>query len=67
MFSIRMEKGQCSANLREKMVKKVLKHYRPVSLLPITTKIFETIIYNRIMEYLIKNSLLTGNHSGFKP
>ena len=44
-----------------------MKNYRPVSLLPICTKIFERIIYNRIFEYLIENNLITYNQSGFKP
>ena len=43
-----------------------MKNYRPISLLPICIKIFETIIYNRIFEYLIENYLITENQSGFK-
>ena len=34
--------------------KGILKNYRPVSLLPIYAKIFETINYSRIYEYLLK-------------
>ena len=45
----------------------ILKNYTLVSLLPIRAKIFERIIYNRIFEYLIENSLITENQSEFKP
>ena len=44
-----------------------MKNYRPVSLLPVSFKIFERIIYNRIFEYLIEKNLITENQSGFKP
>ena len=47
--------------------KQILKNYGPISLLPISAKIFERIIYNKIFEYLIENNLITENHSGFKP
>ena len=44
-----------------------MKIYRPVSLLPICAKIFERIIYSRIFECLIENSLTTENPPEFKP
>lgn len=47
--------------------KGILKNYRPVSLLPIYAKIFETINYSRIYEYLIKTNLITDNQSEFRP
>ena len=53
--------------IHKKDDKQILKIYRPVSLLPICAKIFERIIYNRIFEYLIENSLTTENPSEFKP
>ena len=52
--------------IHKKDDKQILKHYRPVSLLPICAKIFEIIIYN-IFDYLIENNLITENQSGFKP
>ena len=53
--------------IHKKDDKQILKNYRLVSLLPICTKIFERIIYNRIFEYLIENNLITEIQSGFKP
>ena len=46
--------------------KQCVKSYRPVSLLPICSKIFERIIYNNINNYLIDNNLISQNQSGFK-
>ena len=47
--------------------KQLLENYRPVSLLPISRKVFEKILYNNIFEYLQENNLLCENHSGFRP
>ena len=46
--------------------KQCVKNYRPVSLLPICSKIFERIIYNNTYNYLIDNNLISQNQSGFK-
>ena len=43
------------------------KNYRPVSLLPICSKIFEKVIFNLLFKYLDDNNLLTRNQSGFRP
>ena len=53
--------------IHKKDDKKILKNYRPVSLFPIYTEIFEKIIYNRIFEDLLENNLITENQSGLKP
>ena len=47
--------------------KQNLKNYRPVSLLPICSKMFERILYNHIFKYLSKEDLICHNQSGFKP
>ena len=54
-------------SIHKKSLKKLLKNYRPVSLLPICSKIFERLIFNSIYNYLHKNKLLHPNQSGFKP
>ena len=46
--------------------KQFVKNYCPVSLLPICSKIFERIIYTNTYNYLIDNSLISQNESGFK-
>ena len=47
--------------------KQSLKNYRLISLLPISGKIFQRLIYNKMFEYFIKNDLISHNQSGFKP
>ena len=41
-------------------------NYRPIFLLPSTSKILERIVYNRLYEYCVSNNLLTKKNSGFK-
>ena len=45
----------------------MIKDYRPVSLLPIYSKIFEKVIFNSLFKYLDDNNLLNSNQSGFQP
>ena len=40
-------------------------NYRPVSILPIVSKILERAVYNQLVGYLDKNNLLYENQSGF--
>ena len=42
-------------------------NYRPISLLPICSKIFEKILFDSIYLYLHSNMLLSKNQSGFRP
>ena len=41
-------------------------HYRPISILPTVSKIFEKIIYARVSSFLNKNKLLTNFQYGFR-
>ena len=41
--------------------------YRPVSLLPISGKNFERLIYNNLSEYFNENDLISQIQSGVKP
>jgi len=41
-------------------------HYRPISILPTVSKIFEKIIYARVSNFLNKNKLLTNFQYGFR-
>ena len=47
--------------------KQLVKNYRPISLLPITGKIFERLLYNQMFEFFIRNDLISQNQSGLKP
>ena len=41
-------------------------NYRPVSILPVVSKIFERVVCNQLQEYLYDNNLLYVNQSGFR-
>ena len=47
--------------------KQIVNNYRPVSLLPICSKIFEELVFYAIFEFMIENNLLSSTQSGFKP
>ncbi|KAJ8017557.1 hypothetical protein HOLleu_44948 [Holothuria leucospilota] len=42
-------------------------NYRPISVLPIVSKIIERAVHKALYEYLSKNKLLCDNQSGFRP
>ena len=43
-----------------------LNNYRPFSVTPIVSKVFEIIIYNHLYGYLTQNDLISGHQSGFR-
>ena len=47
--------------------KQLVKSHCPISLLPITGKIFERLLYNQMFDFFIRNDLISQNQSGFKP
>ena len=53
--------------IHKKGDKQIIKNYRPISLLPICSKLFEKIIFNNIYNFLNSSALLTKNQSGFRP
>ena len=53
--------------IHKKEDKQLIKNYRPISLLPICSKIFEKIIFDRLYNFLTVNDLITKNQSGFRP
>ena len=44
-----------------------LSNYRPISLFPTISKIFERIIHIQLQEYLNRNNLLAEQQYGFRP
>ena len=44
-----------------------LTNYRPISVLPTISKIFEKAVHNQVHTYLNKHSLLSERQSGFRP
>ena len=45
----------------------LIKNYRPISLLPVFSEVFERIIFNSSFSYLLENTLFTELQSGFLP
>ena len=41
--------------------------YRPISVLPVVSKLIERVVFNQLYEYLNNNNLLTESQSGFRP
>ena len=52
--------------VHKKETKNLLQNYRPISLLPIFSKIFEKMIYNSLYSCIITNKLLNPCQSGFQ-
>ena len=46
--------------------KDIISNYRPISLLPALSNIFEKLIHNQISEYFSKNNLLHNSQYGFR-
>ena len=44
----------------------LLNNYRPISLLPCVSKIFERVLFNQLYEYFDRNDLLTQHQYGFR-
>ena len=47
--------------------KQELKNYCPISLLPVSSKIFERLLYDSMFKFFTDNNLISLNQSGFKP
>ena len=47
--------------------KQELKNYRPISLLPVSSKIFERLLCDSMFKFFTENNLISLNQSRFKP
>ena len=47
--------------------KRKCENYRPISILPVVSKVFEREVFNQVYRYLCDNSLLSRFQSGFRP
>ena len=45
----------------------LVQNYRPISILPAFSKIFERAVYNRIFQFLVDNDILFKHQFGFRP
>ena len=53
--------------IHKKNDKQIVSNYRPVSLLPICSKIFEKLIFNELFKIFEDNNLLSKHQSNFRP
>ena len=53
--------------IHEKESKILIKNYRPISLLPIFSKVFERLVFKTLFNFLLQNKLFTPCQSGFIP
>ena len=54
------------SSLYKNGAKNDLSNYRPISVIPTVSKIYEKIIYDQLYDYLNTNNLLTRFQSGFR-
>ena len=53
--------------IHKKNSRQIISNYRPISLLPICSKILEKIVFDQVYAFLNTNNLLSINQSGFRP
>ena len=53
--------------IHKKNDKQIVSNYRPVSFLPICSKIFEKLIFNELFKIFEDNNLLSKHQSDFRP
>ena len=53
--------------IHKKNDKQCIKNYRPVSLLPICSKIYQRLLFNELHKFLNGNDLLSSTQLGFRP
>ena len=75
IFNLCIDKSIYPDNMKDAIIKPIYKNnniqlitnYRPISLLPQISKIFEKIIYNRLSNCIHKNNIINNNQYGFIP
>ena len=58
--------GPCASSFKEDL-KTDPNNYRPISALPVVSKLIERVVFNQLYEYLNNNKLLTESQSAFRP
>ena len=46
--------------------KKIITKYRPISVLPVVSKVFETVIHEQLSDYFLSNNLFSAQQYGFR-
>ena len=75
LFNASLKLGQFPREWKEANVtpvpkngdKELVTNYRPVSILPVISKVFESLIHQQLYHYLDSNSLLSSAQFGFRP
>ena len=44
----------------------VISNYRPISVLPVISKVFENVIFDQLSEYFVTNNLFSPQQYGFR-
>lgn len=55
-----------SQYLFKKEDKELMEYYRPISLIPVISKVFEKYIYKQLNSYIEKNNILCEEQKGFR-
>ena len=63
-ISFWLKKSCCTCSQERRQT--ATKNYRPISLLPICSKIFERLIYNELFTFFTDNNLNSPNQPGFR-
>ena len=66
-FPSQWEKANMIPVFKKKKNKQEVKNYCPISLLPVSSKIFERFLYDSMVNFFTENTLISQNQSGFKP
>ena len=75
IFNLSIQTNRFPDNMKIAIIKPLYKtndkqqisNYRPISLLPQISKIFEKIIFNRLSKYIFKHNIINKNQYGFVP
>ena len=46
--------------------KKIITNYRPISVLPVVSKVFETVIHEQLSDYFLSNNFFSAQQYGFR-
>lgn len=73
-INLSLEQGTFPDVLKQSIVKPLYKkddkcnldNYRPITLIPIFSKIYEKVMYNRLYNFLEKNKIITDTQHGFR-
>ena len=66
MSSLPNGRLQESLPFLKKEIKTQKSNYRPISVLPVISRLFEKLVYNQLYEYMSTNGLIASCQSGFR-